>query len=84
MYRKYYSYNDMPKPVLHEQTRQLTPQPEPRNLSKPPSNNGTKVFFKNLETDDLLLIAVLLILFLDDCEDKMLIAAVAFLLLSDN
>lgn len=68
------------------------PKPVPRTPVKPPTevcekSSTTKKEEKNrpgvlagLESDDIILIAVLLILFLDNCDDKLLIAAIAFLL----
>ena len=48
-------------------------------------NNQTtdiKSFFKNLETDDIILIAIAFLLLADDCDDKMLLLAIGFIFIS--
>ena len=68
----------MPKPVNSSEPQQLNNiQKKPATVSSPKNRGG---LFAGLESDDMLLIAVLLILFADDCDDKLLIAAIAFLL----
>ena len=68
----------MPKPVNSSEPQQLNNiQKKPAAVSSPKNRGG---LFAGLESDDMLLIAVLLILFADDCDDKLLIAAIAFLL----
>lgn len=70
MYRKYYSCNDMPKPVL-------PPSPPKLPAKKPPPGGG---LLSGVEKDDLILGAILLVLLLDGCNDKLLLAALGFLL----
>ena len=86
MYRTY-SYNDMPKPLkrtpAEKQNRQdKNPAPkkaERQNIVKK-TNNTNPI---NLEKDDIILIAVVLILLTDGCDDKILLAAVGFILVSE-
>lgn len=74
----------MPKPVSSSEHQQLN------EVQKKPAiavsgHKSRKGLFAGLESDDMLLIGVLLILFADDCDDKLLIAAIAFLLfINDN
>lgn len=68
MYRKYYSCNDMPEPIL---------PPKPPAKKPPPKGGGAPAGF---EKDDLILGAILLVLLLDGCNDKLLLAALGFLL----
>ena len=79
MYRSY-SYNDMPKPIMH------TYEKKPRNnecqedrqkpLKKKEEKNDS--ILANLETDDIILLIVILALILDDCDDKILLIALGF------
>lgn len=76
MYRKFYSYNDMPivkKPVPAE------PQKKETALTQ----NQDKGIFQNLKNDDLILLAVFFILIMDNCEDRLLLLAIAFIFFSD-
>lgn len=81
MYRKYYSFNDMPQPVRHQQNSEPKPQVPAvcDEQSKPAVKNDG--LLSKFEKDDLILAAVLLALIMDDCEDKLLIAAIGALLL---
>ena len=75
MYRKFYSYNDMPtlaKPGG-------APLPEPPVHTPPPSE---KKLFGKFESDDIILGIVILLLLLDDCDDKLLLLAIGFVFLS--
>ena len=70
MYRTY-SYNDMPIPV----------QRRNEDMRKPMPDNGG--ILSGLGTDDLILIVVALVLLIDDCDDKLLLIALAFIFLSE-
>ncbi len=87
MYRNYYSYSDMPKP--------LKPQPLPEKQSPPPEKihkerkdakplslleNGK--ILGRFEIDDVILIVVVLLLLADDCDDTLLLLAIGFIFLS--
>lgn len=73
MYRKYYSYNDMPAPAFKNN--------ENKNPPAPIHNNDKKTFGK-LETDDIILAVVALMLFTNDCDDKLLLLALAFVFIT--
>lgn len=79
MYRKFYSYNDMPviKPSapIPKPHKELKPQPKKEN-----QQNG---LFSGLENDDIILLVVFLILVLDNCEDRLLLLALGFIFFSD-
>ena len=86
MYRKYYSYNDMPRPVkpmpVPVQNTPCTADKKDDNIccGEQPKKGG---ILGSLSNDDIILAVVLLIMFMDGCEDKLLLAAIGFLLLSD-
>lgn len=101
MYRKYYSYNDMPtlqKPAAPtEKVTEHPPAPPPHGgeLCTAPDNSEIQKndccrdgiiqngkILGNFELDDLLLLFVILILVLDDCDDKLLLLALGFIFLS--
>lgn len=83
MYRRYYSVNDMPQ----MQTKSKCEQKKDVCLDKvhiEKKNQAGSIgsIFKNLETDDIILIAIALLLLADDCDDKMLLIAIAFIFIS--
>ena len=55
MYRKYYSYSDMPVPVINNPPKSLEETKKQENIKKPESK-------KRFQNDDLILIAVFLLL----------------------
>ncbi len=69
MYRKYYSYNDMPVPVTNNPPK-LPEEIKEKSVIK---NTHPKKHFQN---DDLILIAVFLLLIMNDCEDRLLLLIV--------
>lgn len=85
MYRKYYSYNDMPRiPDIKEEKPKPKPILEEINEvkvvhKKPPENN--KIFNK-FEIDDVLLAVVAIVLLMDECDDKLLLLAIGFIFLT--
>ena len=90
-------YNNMPSPV--RQRQEIQPEKESKavvtegreeNKTKKPvkEQNDAKcgkqsVLPDNLETDDLVLLIVAFVLLMDGCDDKLLLAAIAFIFLSD-
>ncbi len=76
MYRKFYSYNDMP-------VVKTPSSPATVKNSVPVSKKTEKSFFPGLENDDLILLAVFFILIMDNCEDRLLLLALAFIFFSD-
>lgn len=91
MYRTY-SYNDMPIPVQRRNEDMRKPMPPPKKekeckeekiekkCDKPDNSGG---ILSGLGTDDLILIVVALVLLIDDCDDKLLLIALAFIFLSE-
>lgn len=85
MYRTY-SYNDMPKAV----TGRTKEPPRHQPCGQPPHGGPSEKSaaraaepFDGLKTDDIILLAVIAALLLDGCGDRLLIAALAFVFLSD-
>lgn len=77
MYRKFYSYNDMPV---------IKPTP-PVSSAKPDKEickKQEKSFLAGFENDDLILLAVFFILIMDNCEDRLLLLALAFIFFADS
>ena len=82
MYRRYYSINDMPQMVTKEQMEQKPQKKcEDVHIERKKENEEKKIFGK-FETDDIILIAIALLLLADDCDDKMLLIAIAFVFVS--
>ena len=84
MYRKYYSINDMPQPIQKKEEAGECKRPD--NIHK---NVEEKVgFIQNgkvlgrFEIDDVILVVIAVILLADDCDDKLLLLALAFVFLS--
>ena len=69
MYRKYYSYSDMPVPVVNNPPKPLEETGKSEIIKKPEAK-------KRFQNDDLILIAVFLLLIMNDCEDKLLLILV--------
>ena len=83
MYRKYYSYNDMPKPIYEQQSCH---EPASTNVHKNDneickSDKNNKLFGK-FENDDIILAIVVIMLLANDCDDKLLLLALAFVFFS--
>ena len=88
MYRNFYSYNDMPKPIEPHREEEKKPSPVPSKIHKEKDSNkqislmeNDKLFGK-FEPDDVILIVVALLLFADDCDDTLLLLAIGFIFLS--
>jgi len=69
MYRKYYSYSDMPVPVGDN-------MPKKQEEAKVDSVKKPITTKKLIQNDDLILIAVFLLLIMNDCEDRLLLLIV--------
>ena len=80
MYRRYYSVNDMPQIITNNKNEQK-PQKKCDDVHIERKREEKKLF-GNLETDDIILIAIALLLLADDCDDKMLLIAIAFVFIS--
>lgn len=83
MYRSY-SYNNMPKPITYRPEKPPEKKEKPQAVQeKKEKKTESGSIFDNIHTDDIILIMVVLALLVDDCEDKLLIAALGFIFLSD-
>ncbi|HIU48111.1 MAG TPA: hypothetical protein IAB04_01975 [Candidatus Avimonoglobus intestinipullorum] len=84
MYRKYYSYNDMPQ-VMKPEPRHEIVKPEPpvhKKKEEVPGILEEGKLFGKFELDDVILIAVAIILLADDCDDKLLLLALGFIFIT--
>lgn len=80
MYRKYYSYSDMPQLIKHEETK---PEKKQNECSEPkPKQESTGKLFGRFENDDVILGVIILALLLDDGDDSLLLLALAFIFLT--
>lgn len=75
MYRKYYSYNDMPTPLNKNENTQ------PIHKAEEVKREENK-FFGKFETDDIVIAVVIIMLLANDCDDKLLLLALAFVFFS--
>lgn len=91
MYRSY-SVNNMPTPITHDEKPQRAPERKEQTRPAPPpphrhprceKHDRQGGIFDNIQTDDIILFIVVLALLLDDCDDKILLAALGFIFLSD-
>lgn len=81
---KSYSYNNMPKAITYPEKSR--PQPPPPPVKKEPEKEQSGILggiLGNFELDDIILLIVVAALLLDDCEDKLLIGALAFIFFAD-
>lgn len=83
MYRNFYSYSDMPKMIRPDTPKKPPPVPAPpkKEQNLPAITENGKLFGK-FELDDVILITVALLLFADDCDDTLLMLAIAFVFIS--
>lgn len=82
MYRNYYSINDMPslpqKPPPEKQITAASAKPRETQTNKPTG------IFGGFSSDDIILLAVVFILLSNECNDKILLAAIAFIFICDS
>ena len=78
MYRKYYSYSDMPR--LIQNNEKCVEKTDPICCENKNQDKGK--FFGRFENDDVLLAVIIVALLLDDNSDGMLIIALAAVFLS--
>ncbi len=83
MYRNFYSYSDMPKMIQPDIPKKTAAAPSSVKPSQnlPALTENGKLFGK-FELDDVILITVALLLFADDCDDTLLMLAIAFVFIS--
>ena len=82
MYRRYYSYNDMPQVLKHTENDKKPAPPENERCEKPCPPPCDNKLFGNFETDDIILGIVILALLLDGNDDKILLLALAVIFLT--
>ena len=70
----------MPKPIRHEENCEKVDLNTSKKCEKSLSDN--KGFLSNLQLDDIILIAIVLLLLADGCDDNLLILAIAFVFIS--
>lgn len=88
MYRNYYSMNDMPQKI--DKKNDSVPQQYTHNNNEHEKCDEkthkdvekSKGFLGNLELDDIILLGVIIILLADDCDDKLLLVAIAAIFVS--
>lgn len=82
MYRRYYSYNDMPQIIRHNEEKPKPAPPKKDSCSEVcPPKCDNRIFGK-FETDDIILGVVILALLLDDGDDSILLLALAIIFLA--
>ncbi len=87
MYRRYYSYSDMPQLIkkdLPEEKPCEKPKPEPVCAPCAPQTQqqGAGKLFGKFETDDIILGIIILALLMDDGDDNVLLIALAIIFLT--
>lgn len=79
---KSYSYSNMPKAVSSPPPK--PPKPEPQKSALPPKGGKYSGLSPvKLQSDDILLLIIILALLLNECEDKLLLLALAYVFFSD-
>lgn len=78
MYRRYYSYNDMPQ-IVQKNDCEKVEKPE-KSKSTPVKKSGVA----GLAIDDIILGIIILAILLDDGNDNILLLALAAIFLSGN
>ena len=83
MYRKYYSYNDMPQLIKHEPPKEAEKEEICEvSAEKCDSHDEPGKLFGKFELDDVIIAAVILALLMDDCDDNLLLIALGFVFLT--
>lgn len=80
MYRSY-SVNNMPTPMKYEQEEIAEPVKKMKVQTKKEEKESG--LMDNIQTDDIILLAVVLVLLIDGCDDKLLLAALGFIFISE-
>ena len=77
---KSYSYNNMPRAITEKPP---PPKPAPKPAPPPKKEEKSGGFLENLETDDIILFIGIAELLLENCDDKLLLIAIAFVFFGD-
>lgn len=81
---KSYSYDNMPLPV---EPRSEAKSPAPPTKPEPVQKKALSLLpapFDSMETDDLILLLVVVILIFNECDDKLLLLALAYIFFADK
>ncbi len=81
---KSYSYNNMPKAINTSAKPSQTQEHHTAEISKktvPVRGHGLTV--GRLQSDDIILLVIIIALLLNDCDDKLLLLALAYVFFSD-
>ncbi len=78
MYKSYH-YDNMPRPVNMPASREVPVHKDKENEKKLLPLNG---LIPNLKSDDIILLVIIFVLLIDDCEDKLLLIALGFIFFS--
>lgn len=82
MYRRYYSYSDMPQLIKKDGAKELPPR-ESKPEAPPPADDGNGKIFGKFNTDDIILAIVIVALLTDGGDnDGVLLAALAVIFLA--
>lgn len=86
MYKSYH-YNDMPQPIHTVRAPEVSTYPESKKTHEEKSKNESGRSILNnllgdLKTDDIILLVVIFILLIDECDDKLLLIALGFIFFS--
>ena len=77
---KSYSYHDMPEPVPAKPPHPQKPaQKQQGNTAQ---RNEHKKIFGGMESDDIILLAIIFMLISNDCDDKLLLIALAYIFIA--
>lgn len=86
MYRSY-SMNDMPQMIKREKSDNKKQESPVSNLHNKPIEESAGIikdgkFLGKFELDDIILIAIIVMLLTNDCDDKLLLLAIGFVFVS--
>lgn len=82
MYRRYYSYNDMPQIITHSGEERKKPEKKQETKKEECKTCPNNKIFGNFEVDDIILGIVILALLMDDGDDSVLLLALAVIFLT--
>ena len=82
MYRRYYSYSDMPQMVVHNDDKPKKQEIKKDNCKPECQSDSNNKILGRFEVDDVILGVVILSLLLDDGDDSILLLALAIIFLT--
>ncbi len=82
MYRRYYSYSDMPQRIVNEQPQKNEEvHKKPESVPCKEEDNSSKILGR-FDADDVILAIIILALLIDDGDDNLLLLALAFIFIT--